>query len=125
MEVRLKLEAEIKSGFLRFVHFGLPCGGWAQANRLNGGTRRRHCPDGGPQPLERELKSNRQAEYVIQLCILLHIHGGWFTIENPSMSDFWHSSFYMKLCERVPTFLVKADLCAYGLQLPGAQKCVL
>ena len=46
--VRETLIQEIRSKFLRFCHFGLPCKGWGPANRLNGGARTMECPGGVP-----------------------------------------------------------------------------
>ena len=120
LEVRLRLRQEILSGLIKFLHFGLPCKGWGQANKLNGGTRRRHCPDGGEHPLERELQANAQARYVVELCWLIHHAGGWFSIENLGHSDFWRSSMFLWLSEKVPMVLVKFDMCCYRLSLPGA-----
>ena len=120
VDVRLRLEAEIRAGLVRFIHFGLPCKGWAQANRLNGGTRRAHCPDGGPQPLPRELVANMQGVYVCQLCRLIASVNGGFFIENPGHSDFWKSTPFKELSAQVNVFLAKTPLCSHGLVLPGA-----
>ena len=120
VDVRLRLGAEIRAGLIRFIHFGLPCKGWAQANRLNGGTRRADCPDGGSQPLPRELVANRQGAYVCELCQLIDSVGGGFFIENPGYSDFWRSTPFKKLSSQVNVFLAKAPLCTHGLKLPGA-----
>ena len=86
-DVRLGLVAEIRSGFVRYIHFGLPCKGWANANTLNGGTRRQCFPLGIPPILEREALSNTQGSYVVELCEELMRAGGWFSIENP-MGEF-------------------------------------
>ena len=122
LETRLKLEHEIDSGMLRYLHFGLPCGGWANANRLNGGTRRLHCPDGGPQPLERELRANRQGEYVSVLALKLASKGGYFTIENPWASSFWSSSSFNWLKSKTTVHLCHIALCSYGHRIPGANR---
>ena len=118
-DVRNRLKAEIRSGFLRYAHFGLPCKGWASANRLNGGTRRKHCPDGGPDLLPREATANFQGTCVVELCVLLHRHGGFFTIENPGYSDFWNSTPFKDLCSKAPVTLAKAPLCSHGLVSPS------
>ena len=118
-EVRFMLLQEIRSGFLRYVHFGLPCGAWGPANRLNKGTRSRASPDGGPNLLERERKANEQGAYVAMLCIELSRAKGWFSVENPYSSDFWRSSFYCTLVAEVQVSEAHIHQCAYGLKLPG------
>ena len=82
VEVRNRLRREILSSYARYYYFGFPCRGWAQANKFNGGMRRRSRPDGGESPLPREKHANFQASYVIEFCLLLHALNGWFTIES-------------------------------------------
>ena len=118
--VRDQLLAEIRSGFVRFCHFGLPCKGWASANRLNGGTRRKEHPDGIEPILPRERTANVQGAYVVDLCIALAKAGSWFVIENPRRSDFWRSSSFNRLQQHVPLVLAHVDMCAYDHRLPGA-----
>ena len=43
---------------------------------------------------------------------------------KPAGSDFWYSSFLLDLSSKVELYLVFTDLCAYGLQLPGAARHV-
>ena len=89
-------------------------------NTINGGTRWKERPDGGSNPLERELRANRQAETVAGLCKLLDEHDGLFTIEHPIPSHLWESKHFvtlrMALADRYcqGTF----DQCCYGLTLP-------
>ena len=99
-DVRGRLVSEILSGFLVYLHFGITCSSWANANTLSGGTRRIWCPEGGDPPLEREVHGNKQAEYVCFLAALLASVGGWFTIENPTPSLFWKSCWFIALCEK-------------------------
>ena len=110
----------IMSGEICYVHFGLPCKSWGKSNRLNGGTRRLGCPQGGPCPLPRELVGNRQALLVSDLCLLLHERGGWFSIENPSDSHVFRFDPVVSMTVKTGACLVKFDQCAYGLALPGA-----
>ena len=53
VEVRQALAAEIRSGFVRYMHWGLVCKGWASANNLNGGTRCNARLDGSEARLPR------------------------------------------------------------------------
>ena len=119
--IRNLLITEIRSGFLRYVHFGLPCSGWAAANRMNGGTRSKQYPEGGSKGFThpRELIANRQGEYVTQLCFELVKSRAWFTIENPYSSDFWRSKYYRQLADKVRIFEARIHQCAYGLRPPG------
>ena len=119
-EVRLRLVCEIRSGFLRYIHVGLPSGGWASVNKLNGGVRRCWCPDGAENLLPREQLANFQARYVVDLCIELVKTKGWFTIENPWASHFWKSSFFSELQRFTPVYQADVAQCSYGLRLPGA-----
>jgi len=118
--VRQRLHDEIAARVYCFLHFGIPCKSWGNANQLNGGTRRKDCPDGGSNPLERELLGNKQAEYVAALCLHLNLVGGLFTIENPSASHLFRSSPFKALYDRCIITEVSFDQCAFGLRPPGA-----
>ena len=95
------LEIDIKRGLVRWVHFGIPCTGWSSMNTFNGGTRSVERPDGGDEPLEREVRANRQATIVCRLCLLLHDHRSLFTIENPVPSHLWESVHVVALRRRL------------------------
>ena len=120
VEVRCMLQSEIRSGYLRAIHVGIPCTSWGNANTLNGGTRSSTEPDGSACRLDREVKGNMQAKYDCDLCLLMVLYGGCFTLENPIGSFFWQSSWFRKLEARVPLFRADLAQCAYGLVLPGA-----
>lgn len=44
---------EIKNRRCSYLHFGIPCTSWSVPSRTNGGTRRKHCPDGTSHVLPR------------------------------------------------------------------------
>ena len=122
VEIREQLRWEIRSGYIRYLHFGLPCKGWGPANRLNGGTRSAQFPDGASECLPRESLANFQGNYVCELCAELDAVGGFFTIENPWSSDVWRSSPFSRLRDVVNIFLIPLDQCAFGHQLPKASQ---
>ena len=115
---RALLCAMILDGRLVYVHFGVPCSRWAMANTLNGGTRRRHCPEGDGS-LEREVLGNEQAEHVADICILCARHQVHFTIENPSGSYLFQHSPLLRFFERVECYESVFDQCRFGLTLDG------
>lgn len=119
-ENRLRLEWEVRCGYLRYMHFALVCSTWGRAGVLNGGTRSRLSPDGSSSPLLRETHANKQAAYVVRLCMLLHVCGGFFTIENPESSFLWASSFILSIYDFCPTFCAVFSQCLYNIVLPSA-----
>ena len=68
-------------------------------NTFNGGTRGTEHPDGGPHPLDRELRGHRQAAVVAKLAGLIHEHCGIFTSESPVPCHLWESAPFVQLRE--------------------------
>jgi len=120
LEVRNCLKREIRSGVYSYLHFGIPCTSWANANRLNRGTGRKHCPDGSADLLEREAHGYFQAQYVAELCLLCHEYNVLFTSESPRTSVLFDCKAMCLLQGKVPCYRVDFHMCAFGLQLPGS-----
>ena len=118
--VRQQLHDEIACGMYFWMHFGIPCTGWASLNMVNGGSRSKANPEGNGI-LEREVKANRQAIYVAELCLALHAAGCFFSIENPVPSHLWICGAFEKLMCSLDQnlYIVNFDQCAFKLQLPG------
>ncbi len=114
-QVVARLRRLIKAGSLSFVHFGLPCSSWGSLGRLNGGSRRKHCPQGDGR-LAREVLGNALAQTVAELCWLLHQHGAYFSIENPDNSYVWLFGPILQLSHISSS--VSFDQCAYFLRPP-------
>ena len=93
-------------GLYSSFHFGIPCKSWGRANRLNKGTRRSHCPNGGPGILPRELLGNLQAKRAVALFIACSRHGVLFTCENPSDSAIWKCKSFVELSLHMTCFFV-------------------
>ena len=104
---------------ISYMHFGITCSPWAGANTLNNGTRRKHCPE-GDGTLERERAGNRQADRVVELCILGAKHGTHFSIENPHGSHLFMYSSILHLLSTVQCFEAIFDQCRFGLTLEDA-----
>ena len=123
--VMYALEVDIKRGLVRWLHFGIPCTSWSSMNTINGGTRSTAFPDGGVAPLDRECRGNRQAAAVCRLAMLIHSHGGLFTVENPVPSHLWKSKHFVQLREFLGDshFEATFDQCSYDLKLPGCTWC--
>ena len=118
---------DIEGKLYVYWHFGICCAGWGKANTMNGGTRSQDCPmggSGGREVLDRERESNDQAHVVCMLCLLLHQHGMYFSMENPFDSFLWVSDPVLHLLKQVgeAACVVHFCQCAYGLKLPGSTK---
>ena len=115
------VEMEINMGLYLAWLFGISCTSWSAAGRLNGGTRRRDNPDGGPQLLPREVLGNRHASIMVSLCIRLVDKGCFFSIENPLDSYLWICSMFDRLWSHCSgkDWKFDFDQCAFGLKLPG------
>eukprot|EP00972_Heterocapsa_arctica_P020252 2988435-Heterocapsa_arctica.AAC.1 len=87
-----QLAKGIKEKRYGFLHSSIPCTSWSALNRTNCGTRRKHCPDEGPNPLPREVLGNRQAATVARLCLLHVESGGHLSIENPRGSNIFQGA---------------------------------
>ena len=90
------------------------------SNQLNHGTRSKEHPEGGPDPLPRELRGNQQASKVAILCYLLDKRGGIFAVVNAFDSLIFHCASFRELCVQRTNWESVFDQCAYGLQLPGS-----
>ena len=115
-----KLLAEASLGLFSFIHFGIPCSWWSNLARINGSSRRIHCPDGRGALLPGETQSEQQASDMADILIRHHRRGGLFTIENPLFSLLFLSKHFKRLASAVPLCEAHVDQCSYGLKLPGA-----
>ena len=118
-EVIASLCDDIRRGLVWFVHFGLPCTSWGRANTLNGGTRRKGFEQ-GDNTLQRECSGNEQVTKVVNICLLLARHGGFFSIENHFDSYVWDCVAMLNLKSQVHCYMSRFDQCAYELTLPGS-----
>lgn len=98
-------------------HFGLPCASFSLMQNMNGGTRSSNCPEGSGV-LEREIVGNLLAYRTFFLCLILHAHGNFFTIENPLTSHVWNLKKLRQLVEETQAKFVRFDQCMYGLKIP-------
>ena len=99
-------------------HFGLPCCSFSVLQHSNGGTRRRHLPEGNGI-LERELIGNEILRRTMILINLLEQNGNKWSLENPDSSyAWWMPSLKEKLMSKGVEVAV-LDQCAYGLRLLG------
>ena len=80
-----------------------------------GGTRRKHSPL-GDGTCEKEKLGNRQAQRVACLCMHLHLHGAYFSVENPKGSLLWYHPDMLDLLK--VGFYVDFDQCMYNLRIP-------
>lgn len=113
---KLKLEASVRG---QIWHFGLPCSSFSILQHSNGGTRRRHCPEGAGV-LQREIEGNLIFRRTMQLIDILEKHGNYWTLENPHSSYvWWMPEMISKLHKKNMSYAV-LDQCAYGLRLRGS-----
>ena len=101
----------------QFWHFGLPCGSFSIMQQMNKGTRTASCPEGDGS-LEREIRGNKIAERTFILCLILHKHNNFFTIENPRTSHVWKLKTFQELLNKTKCTRVDFDQCEYGLKIP-------
>eukprot|EP00438_Fugacium_kawagutii_P016098 Skav225961 [mRNA] locus=scaffold6030:95987:98131:- [translate_table: standard] len=99
-------------------HFGLPCGSFSILQHSNGGTRRKHCPE-GLNLLEREIKGNKILERTFQLIAALTKAGNWWTLENPKSSYVWLMPRLVAWLKQHCVYDATLHQCAYGLRLKG------
>ena len=97
-------------------HFGTPCGSFSILQHSNGGTRRKHCPEGSGLLL-REVIGNEVLRRTMILIDILEQHGNFWTMENPSSSYLWCMPRVSKKIQNADTILVSLDQCCYGLKL--------
>ena len=112
------LRDSIRRGVFLYVHFGIPCSSWSTLRFIGGGSRRANKPEGDLLD-QKELRGNQQACVVAELCWLLHVHGGWFSVENPRGSLLWQYGPMRSLSEVAAS--VDFDQCCYGLRLVGCE----
>lgn len=110
---RLKREAARPK---QLWHFGTPCGSFLILQHSNGGTRRKHCPEGS-DVLLREVIGNEVLRRTMILIDILEQHGNFWTMENPSSSYLWCMPRVSKKIQNADTILVSLDQCGYGLKL--------
>jgi hypothetical protein len=116
-----RLLSEIVSGYVGFLHFGIPCSPWGRANTLNQGTRTLDEPLGN-QSVARELLGNQQASRMSRLCLAAHHVGCRFSFENPFDSFLFKAPCIVELMSACNCYSVCFDQCAYALQLPGSRQ---
>ena len=100
-------------------HFGLPCSSFSILQHSNGGTRRRHCPEGAGV-LQREIEGNIIFRRTMQLIDILEKHGNYWTLENPHSSYVWWMPEMISKSHKKNTSYAILDQCAYGLRLRGS-----
>ena len=94
--LRAKVDAWLSSGCVKLVHFGTPCTTFSRARRFDGGPppiRSGQFLDGIPGISAVNQASVRQGtmflDITLQLCALVALAGGSWTIENPAKSMLW------------------------------------
>ena len=111
----LKLDAQEPN---QLWHFGLPCCSFSVLQHSNGGTRRRHLPQGDGS-LERERVGNEILRRTLCLIDILEANNNWWTVENPDSSYAWWMPKVRDKLNRPQNKYVILDQCAYGLRLRG------
>lgn len=108
-------------GALRFVHCGTPCNTFSSARKL----------DGGPPPLRSPqfpmglplLDSENEAMVFLgnlflhrscEVCSVVVLHGGNFSIENPEFSLIWQTPAMRQLTQLARAFMVDLGQCYFG-----------
>ena len=100
-------------------HFGLPCCSFSIIQHSNGGTRRKHLPQGDGS-LERERVGNLLLERTIILIGILEEAGNCWSLENPLTSYAWEMPGLRAKYLGENKIKVNLDQCAYGLRLRGS-----
>ena len=121
LSVQRELLQRIRSREVIYVHFGIPCSSWSSLQRMNGGSRRKHLPQGSGL-LSKEIRGNDQADFVVRACRLLLSMGGYFSIENPAYSYLWDYQPMQDLLSDPSCFDVFFHQCMWGLQPPAPKK---
>lgn len=111
------LKTEARKPF-QVWHFGLPCCSFSVLQHSNGGTRRRHQPE-GTGILERELIGNEILRRTIILINILESCGSKWSLENPDSSYAWWMPKLKEKLNKHSTEIAVLDQCAYGLRLLG------
>ena len=114
------MKCEILAGWYQYIHWGIPCSSWSSLARLSGGTRFQSNPAGdGSRP--KEAEANAMADFMCEMCLLLHKQGSDFTIQNPLGSMLWRYVAVVELCRITSSSHVHVHQCAYDLRHPGAK----
>lgn len=98
-------------------HFGIPVGSFSIMQNMNQGTRNSAKPAGDGSS-KRERIGNEILRRTTHLCLLLHAHGSFFTLENPVSSMIWKMPEIVALMSQCKCQLVELDQCQYGLRVP-------
>lgn len=101
-------------------HFGFPCSSFSILQNLNKGTQTKQQPMGDGS-LKREKAGNEIMLRTIHFCKLLHEHGSFFTLENPSTSYAWDTNAMKDFILKRSCSVVPLDQCMYGLTVPDDQ----
>ena len=112
----------LQSGVVALVHFGTPCTTFSRA--------RKHG-DGGPPPIRSEkfldgipgisesdrIKVQLGTKFLditLDLCKLIALHGGHWSIENPSSSMLWIMPQTVQHMQVFVAFMYLLDMCTFG-----------
>lgn len=101
-------------------HFGFPCGSFSIMQNMNKGTRTGAQPL-GDGTLKREVLGNKILERTTRLCMILHQHNSFFTLENPLTSFAWKTFYIRNLVKATGCTEAVLDQCMYGLSIPNQQ----
>lgn len=99
-------------------HFGLPCCSFSVLQHSNGGTRRKHKPEGDGS-LEREIVGNEILRRTLVLIDILEKSGNKWSLENPDSSYAWWMPGLLEKANNPHVETAVLDQCAYGLRLMG------
>ena len=120
--LRAKVEAWLKSGCVKFVHFGTPCATFSRARKEG---------DGGPPPLRADQflfgvpsldavdkEKVRLGTFFMTLtlewCALITDAGAFWSIENPASSMMWLMPAMVAFVITFQALKFELHMCAYG-----------
>eukprot|EP00435_Cladocopium_sp_Y103_P040692 s1782_g11.t1 len=124
------LKSYLKSPLCAYAHFGLPCGTSSRAREIElpgmksapAPLRDADHPDGKPDLSARDAKRVAAANAVyaagcrlIILCIMLGVR---WSVEQPSRSWFWATSFWHFVLMHIQPIYVQFQSCMWGGQRP-------
>lgn len=110
---QLKLDATQPN---QLWHFGLPCCSFSILQHSNGGTRRKHSPEGNGS-LPREVLGNELLRRTLVLIETLECAGNFWTLENPASSYVWSMPSVLDKLGNASCKQALMHQCAYGLKL--------
>ena len=93
-------------------HFGLPCCSFSILQHSNGGTRRKHLPQGDGS-LPREILGNELLRRTMVLIKAFEKAGNFWTLENPASSYVWAMPSVMKKLDSPSCEQALMHQCAY------------